>query len=139
MRSKNSSIPVEFKRARTDTLIRERFASSFMSDAKWVRLLEALVDVRSLFEFCQVKLVWDESTRDMWIPSSSSFGFAYYQSSMEGMISGISRGFYRYQEVEWIELNAETENAESIAFKLKNIGKFELERSQNGLKLYAYR
>lgn len=110
-----------------------------MSDAKWVRLLEALVGVRSFFELCKVKLVWDESTRDMWIPSSSSFGFAYYQSSMEGMISGTPRGFYKYKEVEWIELSTEEENAESIVLKLKAIGNFELERSDKGIKLYAYR
>ncbi len=139
MFSKTSSIPVQFSRDRTDTLIHERFNSSFMSDAKWVRLLEALVGVRSLFELCKVKLVWDESTRDMWIPSSSSFGFAYYQSSMEGMISGTPRGFYKYKEVEWIELSAEGENAESIVLKLKAIGNFELERSDKGIKLYAYR
>lgn len=110
-----------------------------MSDAKWVRLLEALVSVRSLFEFCKVKLVWDDSVRDMWIPSSSSFGFSYYRSSMEGMISGTPRGFYKYKEVEWIELSAEGENAESIVLKLKAIGNFELERSAKGIKLYAYR
>lgn len=137
--SKTSSIPVQFKRDRTDALIHERFNSSFMSDAKWVRLLEALVGVRSFFELCKVKLVWDESTRDMWIPSSSSFGFAYYQSSMEGMISGTPRGFYKYKEVEWIELSTEEENAESIVLKLKAIGNFELERSDKGIKLYAYR
>lgn len=134
-----SSIPVQFQREHTDALIRERFNSSFMSDAKWVRLLEALVSVRALFEFCKVKLVWDESTRDMWIPSSSSFGFSYYRGSMEGMISGTPRGFYKYREVEWIELSAEGEKAQSIVLKLKAIGKFELERSDKGIKLYAYR
>jgi len=134
-----SSIPVQFQREHTDALIRERFNSSFMSDAKWVRLLEALVSVRALFEFCKVKLVWDESTRDMWIPSSSSFGFSYYRSSMEGMISGTPRGFYKYKEVEWIDLSTEGENAESIVLKLKAVGHFELERRDKGIKLYAYR
>lgn len=65
MFSKTSNIPVQFSRDRTDTLIRERFKSSFMSDAKWVRLLEALVGIRFLFEFCKVKIVWDKSTTDM--------------------------------------------------------------------------
>jgi len=139
MSSKTFSISVQFSRDRTDALIRERFNSSFMSNAKWVRLLEALVGVRSLVELCKVKLVWDESTRDMWIPSSSPFGFSYYRSSMEGMISGTPRGLYKYKEVEWIELSAEGENAESIVLKLKAIGNFELERSDKGIKLYAYR
>lgn len=139
MPSKSSKSSVELKRDRVDILIRERFSSSYMSDAKWVRLLEALVDARSLFESCQVKLVWDESTRDMWIPQFSSFGFAYYRSSMEGMISGTPRGFYTYKEVEWIELSVEAGDAETIALKLEKLGKFELVRGEKSLRLYAYR
>lgn len=58
---------------------------------------------------------------------------------MEGMISGTPRGFCKYKEVEWIELSAEGENSESIFLKMKAIGSFELERSEKGIKLYAYR
>ncbi len=57
----------------------------------------------------------------------------------EGMIPGTPRGFYKYKEVEWIELSAEGENAESIVLKLKYFGNFELERSDKGIKLHAYR
>lgn len=129
----------EFERDRVDALIRERFSASFMSNAKWVRLLETLVVLRPRFEFCTAKLVWDDTPRQMWIPESSSLGLDYYRNSMEGMISGAPRGFYLYKEVEWIELPVTGAEAEVIAGQIRNAGEFELAPSEVGLRLYAYR
>lgn len=128
-----------FQRARVDALIRERFSASYMSDAKWVRLLEALVELRPHVGACSVKLVWDEAPRQMRIPSSSAFGFDYYRDAMEGMISGEPRGFYTYREVEWIEFPAKGNDAEAIAGQIARAGKYELVSSETGLRLYAWR
>lgn len=134
-----SKSPAQYKRERVDSLIRERFSSSYMSDAKWVRLLEALVMLRPRIEFCKAKLVWDDVPREMWIPESSSLGFDYYHNSMEAMISGAPRGFYLYKEVEWLEFPARGEDAERVARQIRNAGAFELVPGEAGLRLYAYR
>jgi hypothetical protein len=134
-----NKIPAQHERDRVDSLIRERFSSSFMSDSKWVRLLEVLVVLQPRVEFCKAKLVWDESLREMRIPESSSLGFDYYRNSMEAMISGSPRGFYLYKEVEWIELLVTEKNAEAVANQIRKAGEFELIPGETGLRIYAYR
>lgn len=131
--------PVEYQRDRVDSLIRERFSSSYMSDAKWVRLLEALVVLQPPIRLCTAKLVWDDEPRAMRIPESSALGTDYYENAMEGMISGAPRGFYRYKEIEWIELPVRGTDANIVASQIRNAGEFEMISSDTGLRLYAYR
>ncbi len=131
--------PVEYARDRVDALIRERFTSSSMSDAKWLRLLEVLVEMQPPLGGCKVKLVWDDAVREMRIPDHDSLGFDYYRSSMEGMISGSPRGFYSYKEIEWLEFPIHGDAATSLARRIAAAGEFDLEASAGGVRLYAYR
>jgi hypothetical protein len=55
---------------------------------------------------------------------------------MEAMISGKPKGWYDYKEIEWIEF---PKDIVLIFDHLGSIGQFEVERSQAGLRLFAYK
>ena len=128
----------DYERDRTDKIIATRFKSSLMSDAKWGRLLEALTDQEGLVQHCRVKLVWDDEIRFMGIDGCTR-DFDFWPHSMEGMISGYPRGWYDYKEIEWIEFESGSLDLVRIESVIQNIGQFDLDKTDDGLRLYAYR
>ncbi len=127
------------ERAKVDSTIKHRFSASFMSDSKWVKLLKALTEIGDSVRSCKVKLIWDDSLRDLRIDSNLSYKFDFYAHSMEAMISGYPTGFYDYKELEWIEFSHQEQDIEKIGSCIKSIGQFELEKTADGLRLYAYK
>lgn len=109
-----------------------------MSDAKWVRLLDALTAHEGLVQECRAKLVWDDEIRDLAI-DEKEFQFDYWPHAMEAMISGRPRGWYEYRELEWIRFPSGSQDLAKIRATLDARGRFDLERSEDGLTLYAYR
>ena len=119
----------------------ERFDASYMSNAKWEKLLTRLT-YESEEIFFSYKLVYDEDIRQNSIdlPDDASF-------FIEPII---------YKEVEWIAFPAIYEDFVShnnlkagkkayhqdidrIEQIIHSLGQFLLERSEGSLKLYAYR
>jgi len=64
-----------------------------LSNAKWVKLLTALVANWKLIEECKVKLIWEDASVERWlrIEDETSYEFDYYASAMEAMIVVIPR------------------------------------------------
>lgn len=133
-----------------------RFASSHMSDAKWVRLLKALTSAPGLVTACRVKLVWDSRERAFRLHGRSTYGFDFYDHAVEGMIDGVADGWVMYREIEWIDFPAQAivwvdednrsagtrtvpQDLEAIHAVIARIGTFEVSRTSTGLRLYGYR
>lgn len=131
------------------------FDASFMSDSKWVRLLNALTAVPDLVLECFAKLVWEEELRSFQI-RAASYGFGYYDHAVEALIAGPSSGWHRYKEIEWIEfplmaaVAADIDNRKrgtrqieqdlaAIRTRITSVGHFELRDEYSCLRLYAYR
>ncbi len=128
----------DYARARTDKIIAERFKTSCMSDAKWVRLLDALTAHEGLVADCRVKLVWDDDIRYLQI-DGMDFSFDYWPHAMEAMISGSPRGWYEYKEIEWIGFPAGAQDLVVIRSVIDVVGLFEIVSSDAELRIYAYR
>nr|GFC82981.1 hypothetical protein [Tanacetum cinerariifolium] len=73
-----------------DRVIAKRGLVGYLNNAKWVKLLHALVAHYSLIKECQVKLVWEEeySDRLLRIDENTEYLFDYYDQAMEAMITG---------------------------------------------------
>ena len=127
-----------------------------MSDSKWVRLLNALSEEDELILECLLKLVWTDDIRFFSIGDHSGYRWDYYSFAVEGMISGPPRGWYLYKEIEWIEFPPTVEvltdtnhwnqgttthshDLTRIRHVIEAAGKFDLESTEQGLRLYAYR
>ncbi len=133
-----------------DNFIRQRFSTSLMSSSKWVKLIAALVDNWFEIKQCLVKPIWDDEmpTRQLFVDEHTTYGFDYYDSAMESMISGKPRGWYAYKEIEWLDFPllvqtkegavATRQNLEVIKTIIENTGQFSLELTSDNLRLYAY-
>lgn len=124
-----------------DKKIQEKFTSSFMSDSKWNKLIEALTDELDEI-FVNYKLIHDNNVR------FTSFVTPDFKPFF------IEPTFYK--EVEWIEfpkifnieqnkrttrkfIKEKMQDIDSIERIINSIGKFMIEREENSIKLYAYR
>jgi hypothetical protein len=115
-----------------------------LSNAKWVKLLDLLVQQWPLLRECKAKLIWEGADVDRWLllDEHTSYGFNYYARAMEGLISGKPRGWYDYKEIEWLELfpspGDEAQHLDQLQQAIAQLGQFRLERSPDKLRLYAY-
>lgn len=132
-----------------------RFASSHMSDAKWVRVLKALTSSPGLVRACRVKLVWDSRERAFRLHDRSTYQHDFYDHAAEGMIDGVADGWVRYREIEWIDFPAQAtvwvdednrsagtrsspQDLDEIHAVIARAGIFQVSRTSTGLRLYGY-
>jgi hypothetical protein len=130
--------------AELDKIILHAGLQALMSNAKWVKLLDTLVQHWHLLRECKVKLIWEGSDMERWLllDEDTRYGFDYYATAMEAMVSGKPRGWYAYKEIEWLELfpspGDETQHLDLLQQQIAQLGRFRVERSPNKLHLYAY-
>ena len=128
----------ENQRKKLDLLIK-RFSSSAMNNAKWVKLLDALTIEDTAVKMCQTKLVWDSEPRKFFLDDTCYYGYDYYHNAVEGLISGIPRGFYEYREIEWILFPHDSQDVKRIESQISTAGEFDYVITSTGLKLFGYR
>lgn len=129
---------LELARNKTGSLICD-FSVSYMSNSKWVKLLNGLTAIDDLECQAFIKLIWDNSVRHFYLNNELQYEFDYFDSSMESLISGSPKGFYDYKEIEWLSISAAPKQINSMTKIINDIGKFELKCDKNEVKIYAYK
>jgi len=81
--------------AALDKIILAAGLQPFMSNAKWVKLLDMLMHHWHLLQECKVKLIGEGPYAERWLllAENRSYGFDYYATAVEGLISGRPRGW----------------------------------------------
>ena len=132
------------QQARTDKIIKARFKTALMSNAKWVKVLTVLTGTDLGLSACALKLVWDSALRTLQL-EHRVFGYDYYEHALEGMVTGYPRGWYAYKEFEWLQISAPKPglrlDLDLVERSLRQIGVLELERLPGPsatLRLLAY-
>lgn len=143
-------VPIHFREDKyLDEFIRQKFSMPLMSNSKWVKLIAALVANTDVVKECLVKPIWEEQepTRHLQFDEHTHYNFDYYASAMETMVSGKPTGWYAYKEIEWLDFPRFTtkgkavsteQDLEQIELLLNNMGQFQLELTEEKLRLYAY-
>ncbi|MEO8239123.1 MAG: hypothetical protein ABI576_13550 [Flavobacterium sp.] len=122
-----------------DKIIKQKYSSNFMSNSKWVKLIELLVKNYKLFDVCNVKLIYDKEIRQLIIGGNENFEFDYYKDSMEGMITKpITPGWVLYKEIEWISFPAEKSNIFEINKLVNQLGEFRNDLTTDYFRVFAY-
>lgn len=132
--------------ASLDKLIATTQLHPLMSNAKWVKLIAALVEHWQLVRQCRVKLIWEDvsTERYLLLDEHTRYNFDYYATAVEAMITGRPRGWYAYKEIEWLEFprfpsgESEAQHLEAIQQRIEAIGQFQLLLDGDKLRLYAY-
>ena len=115
-----------------------------LSNAKWVKLLDLLVQQWALLRECKVKLIWEgpDVERGLLLDEHTSYGFNYYATAVEALVSGKPRGWYAYKEIEWLDLfpapDKEAKHLDQLQQAIAQLGQFRVEKAADKLRLYAY-
>jgi hypothetical protein len=118
-----------------------------ISNARWVKLLTALVAKWPLVQACKVKLIWEDASVERWLhlDEHTYYHFDYYDSAMEAMISGTPKlGWAAYKEIEWLDFpsffsdKAIAQDLRLIQQRIEEVGQFNLAATSDHLRLYAY-
>ena len=122
-------------------LISEKYTSSFMNNSKWVKLMDNLTE--NIGEiFLNYKLIYTDDI------ISTSFIISDFKPFFDEPTL--------YKEIEWIEFTkhfattanqrssrritkTRTQNLDLIVDIIENTGTFAIEKSENKIRLYAYR
>ena len=141
------SLEIEREYKFLDRVVSKRGLIGCLNNAKWVKLLHALVAHYSLIKECQVKLIWEEeySGRLLCLDEHTEYQFDYYDQAMEAMITGKPHGWWAYREIEWLEFPryttapSEEQDLAAIHAALTPIGQLPLVLTEESLRLEAYR
>lgn len=119
-----------------------QFSQQLMSNSKWVRLIEAIVNNADDFKKIQFKKIQNVRIGELYLDKDSIFEFDYWQSGFEGNNS--FNDWLEYKEIEYLIFpkNVDSnniQNLEEIKLRIEKVGQFNLEIDEDKLKLICYK
>ena len=121
-----------------------RFSEHLMSNSKWVRLINKLVDHSEKIKKIEFKKVQLDKAGELYLEENTAFGFDYWQNGFEGCNS--LGGWLVYKEIEYLifprivdKESATEQDLEEILNLIKSVGQFKLEIDDEKVKLICYK
>jgi len=119
-----------------------QFSQQLMSNSKWIRLVETIVENANDFKKIQFKKIQNNNIGELFINEDSIFEFDFWQSGFEGNNS--LGDWLEYREIEFLIfpeiINSKvSHDLYKIEKKIRNIGEFCIEHDENELKLICYK
>lgn len=119
-----------------------KFSQHFMSNSKWVKLIEVIVANAHEIKKIQFKKIQNEKIGELYLDENSIFEFDYWDSAFEGNNS--FGDWLQYKEIEYLSFpkildSNTTQDLEKISTIIQSIGEFCLESDENELRLICYR
>ena len=119
-----------------------QFSQHLMSNSKWIRLIEAIIDNAHEFKKIQFKKNQNDRIGELYLNEDSIFEFDYWQRGFEGNNS--LGDWLEYKEIEFLVfpkiIDSEiTQDLDKIEKNINDIGKFCIERDEKELKLICYK
>lgn len=119
-----------------------QFSQHLMSNSKWIRLIEAIIDNAHEFKKIQFKKIQNNRIGELYLDKDSIFEFDYWQSGFEGNNS--FNDWLEYKEIEYLIFpkivdSNNIQNLEEIKLIIEKVGQFYLEIDENELKLVCYK
>ena len=120
------------------------FSQHLMSNSKWVRLVNKLVENGDKIKKIEFKKVQNDQKGELYLSSDTTFGFDYWQNGFEGHNS--LGGWLTFKEIQYLsfpktinEENNVKQDLVQIAELINSVGQFSLEIDENELKLICYK
>lgn len=121
-----------------------KFSQKLMSNSKWVRLVDKLVENADKIFKIEFKQVHKEQIGEIYIDEKMEFEFDYWYNGFEGCNS--FGGWLTFKEIEYIIFPRVVDSSKQIFQDLKSIetlissvGEFDIEKDSNNIKLNCYR
>ncbi|MDQ1164717.1 hypothetical protein [Flavobacterium sp. SORGH_AS_0622] len=128
-----------------DQTIKQKFSSGYMSNKKWVKLIDTFVENAELIKRGEIKKVLEEKIGLIFISENLQYEFDYWNIGFEGVNS--FGGWLLYKEIEFLKFPAKFQNENSyqeqdlIEIKeiINKIGVFEMTDQNDELILFCYK
>ncbi|PKH50916.1 hypothetical protein CXF68_09555 [Tenacibaculum sp. Bg11-29] len=120
------------------------FSEHLMSNSKWVRLIDRLVENVAKIQKIEFKKVQKDQIGELYLEEDTTYGFDYWKNGFEGHNS--LGGWLTFKEIEYLIfpriVNSENESSQDLN-EIKNLinsaGQFFLEIDENKIKLICYK
>ncbi len=120
------------------------FTEHLMSNSKWVRLIDKLVEESNEVQKIEFKKVQNEQIGEIYLEKDTTYGFDYWQNGFEGHNS--LGGWLTFKEIEYLifpkVIKIEPLKIQSlvkIKELIKSVGEFALDIDEERIKLICYR
>lgn len=119
------------------------FSQPLMSNSKWIRLINKLVENADKILKIEFKKVQQDHIGELYLARDTEYGFDYWQNGFEGCNS--LGGWLLFKEVEYLVFQKTVSNKygehylEQIEALLESVGQFSIEKDENRLKLLCYK
>lgn len=121
-----------------------RFSEHLMSNAKWLRLINKLVESSIFIEKIEFKKVQNEQIGELYLDEDTTYGFDYWQNGFEGQNS--LGGWLTFREIEYLIFPKtvkvqplKEQNLIKIQELINSVGQFALDINKERIKLICYR
>lgn len=121
-----------------------KFSQHLMSNSKWIRLVDKLVEHADHILKIHVKKVQQDQIGEVYIDKDTTYEWDYWWGGFEGQNS--FRGWLLYKEIEYlifpkiVDSDKQIEqDLELIEAVLKSVGQFDLDVTENSIKLICYK
>jgi hypothetical protein len=121
-----------------------RFSEHLMSNSKWIRLIDKLVDNSKKIKKIEFKKVQLDKVGELYIEEDTTFGFDYWQNGFEGHNS--LGGWLTFKEIEYLifpkivnKESATEQDLNEIINVINSVGQFALEIDDEKIKLVCYK
>lgn len=121
-----------------------RFSEQLMSNSKWVRLVDKLVESSDLIKKIVFKKVQNEELGELYLDEDTTYGFDYWQNGFEGCNS--LGGWLTFKEIEYLifpknisTLPPKEQSLAKIVELIESAGQFSIDINEERLKLFGYR
>jgi len=119
-----------------------QFSQHLMSNSKWIRLIEAIIDNAHEFKKIQFKKIHNDRISELYLNEDSIFEFDYWQRGFEGNNS--LGDWLEYKEIEYLIFpkivdSNNFQNLEEIKLIIEKVGRFNIEIDKDELKLVCYK
>ena len=120
-----------------------KFSQHLMSNAKWVRLIDNLVDNIDKVKKVEFKKVQNDKIGELYLNADTTFGFDYWENGFEGHNS--LGGWLTFKEIEYLIFprivdidNNILQDLDQIMQLVNSVGQFSIHLNDDRLKLNCY-
>lgn len=128
-----------------DKLIAEKFSSNCMSNRKWIKLIDSLVENAELIKRVEFKKVLEEKIGLLFITKDIQYEFDYWNIGFEGVNS--FGGWLLYKEIEFLKFPSQFQHGEKVEKQnlveikkvIDKLGQFDMFIQDDELTLLCYK